>query len=138
VSSEGPSSPPPFFCLRPHTSNRVYIGTRGDAARAKYLWQKGCFLGARSFQYENESRAARLFAAQCPSARFAEFIQEAQIRLRRLLALASVIPRHFPVLPQSSQRQPGFLGTPITIKATGEDTGGAFSLLEQLAPPQNH
>jgi mannose-6-phosphate isomerase-like protein (cupin superfamily) len=28
-----------------------------------------------------------------------------------------------------------FLGTLITIKATGEDTGGAFSLLEQLAPP---
>lgn len=28
-----------------------------------------------------------------------------------------------------------FLGTLITIKATGETTGGAFSLLEQLAPP---
>jgi len=28
-----------------------------------------------------------------------------------------------------------FLGTLMIIKATGEDTGGAFSLLEQLAPP---
>jgi len=28
-----------------------------------------------------------------------------------------------------------FLGTLMIIKATGEDTGGAFSLFEQLAPP---
>jgi hypothetical protein len=28
-----------------------------------------------------------------------------------------------------------FLGTLMTVKATGEDTGGAFTMLEQLAPP---
>jgi mannose-6-phosphate isomerase-like protein (cupin superfamily) len=28
-----------------------------------------------------------------------------------------------------------FLGTLVIIKATGQDTGGAFTLLEQLAPP---
>ena len=28
-----------------------------------------------------------------------------------------------------------FLGTLVIVKATGADTGGAFSLLEQLAPP---
>lgn len=28
-----------------------------------------------------------------------------------------------------------FLGTLVIVKATGEDTGGAFTLLEQLAPP---
>ncbi len=29
-----------------------------------------------------------------------------------------------------------FLGTLMIIKATSESTGGAFSLIEQVAPPQ--
>jgi quercetin dioxygenase-like cupin family protein len=49
---------------------------------------------------------------------------------------SGVIPHaHAGVLGPSEGNAYWFLGTLVTIKARGADTNGAFSLIEQLAPP---